>query len=294
MATTVRSILKDHGIHPRKRLGQSFLEDKNIIDKIVRIADIRAHDFVVEIGAGLGLLTEQLALQARHVIAIDVDPRMAAILRARLQDNPQVEIIEQDVLTFDFSSLCNRDKLPDKLKIIGNVPYNISSPILFRLIKYRHYISEMVLLLQKEVADRLTALPGSKEYGIPTVIVDMYAKVTKEMNVPAACFYPPPQVTSSLVKLRTREAPLVRLTDEDFFSRIVKCAFSQRRKTLLNNLRHLARPGVAEADLVRVLNDLGIDGQRRGETLSALEFGRLSNSLSSYVETTYDDLAIRD
>lgn len=286
MTTTVRSILKDYGIHPRKRLGQSFLEDKNIINKIIRIADIRAHDVVVEIGAGLGIMTEQLALQARHVIAIDVDPRMAAILRARLQDKPQVEIIEQDILTFDFSLLCNSDNHADKLKIIGNIPYNISGPILFRLIKYRRQISEMVLLLQKEVADRLTALPGSKEYGIPTVMVDMYTKATKEMNVPAGCFYPPPQVTSSLVKLLTREEPLVRLTDEDFFSRVVKCAFSQRRKTLLNNLRHRAWPGLAEAELVRVLIDLGIDGQRRGETLSALEFGKLSNTLLSYVKTS--------
>lgn len=294
MDTTVRSILKDYGIHPKKRLGQSFLEDKNIISKIVRIADIQAQDIVVEIGAGLGIMTEQLASQARRLIAIDIDPRMTAILRIRLQDKPQVEIIEQDVLTFDFNSLHNNNNPTKKFKIIGNIPYYISSPILFRLIQYRHQISEMLLLMQKEVADRLTAPPGSKEYGIPSVIIGMYAEATTEMTVAASCFYPPPQVTSTLLKLVTRPATLVELADEKFFSQVVRCAFSQRRKTLLNNLRHLACPPLTEAELIRLLNDLGIDGRRRGETLSAVEFGELSNTLLSHIKTAPGNIAIND
>ncbi len=276
--STVRSILKEHHIHPYKRLGQSFLEDKNIINKIIAAANIHDQDIVVEIGAGLGILTAGLAAKARKVFAIDVDPRMAAILRERLREQRNVEIIEKDILTCEFSTFLSATE-PGKLKVIGNIPYNISTQILINLIKYRRYIASMLLLFQREVADRIIALPGTKEYGIPTVIVGMYAVAKREMNVPASCFYPPPQVTSSLLQIAVREKPLVALADDAFFHRIVKMAFSHRRKVLLNNLRVLLNEGYAEEELVLLLNGLGIEGRRRGETLSPGEFGILSNAL---------------
>ncbi len=276
--STVRRILKEHDIHPYKRLGQSFLEDKNIINKIIAAADIHEHDIVVEIGAGLGIMTAGLAAKARKLFAVDVDPRMAAILRERLRDHGNVEIIEKDILTCDFSTFLS-DQNSSKLKIIGNIPYNISTQILIHLIEFRRDIASMLLLFQKEVADRIIALPGTKEYGIPTVIVGMYAVARREMNVPASCFYPPPQVTSSLLNIEVREKPLVALADDDFFRRIVKIAFSHRRKVLLNNLRVLVNEGYAEEELVLLMNGLGIEGRRRGETLSPREFGTLSNAL---------------
>ena len=276
--TTVRSILKDYGIRPRKRLGQSFLEDKNVISKIILAADIQDQDIVVEIGAGLGIMTEILASQAGKVIAIDVDPRMTAILRERLEDHPRVEIMERDVLTFDFSTL-QSDNKGFKLKVIGNIPYNISTPILFHLLAFRRHITAMVLMFQKEVVDRLVASPGTKEYGIPSVLISMFAIPARELNVPASCFYPQPKVASSVIKIVTREKPLIDLADEHFFFRIVKIAFAMRRKTILNNLRAADLPFSSDKEIEILLDQAGIEGRRRGETLSPEEFGRLSNVL---------------
>ena len=274
--TTVRSILKDCGIRPRKHLGQSFLEDKNVINKIILAADIHEQDIVVEIGAGLGIMTEILASQAGKVIAIDVDPRMTVILRERLQYQTRVEIIEKDVLTCDFSAL-QSDGQSSKLKVIGNIPYNISTQILFHLLTFRRHITAMVLMFQKEVVDRLVASPGTKEYGIPSVILAMFAVLSREMNVPASCFYPQPKVASSVIKIVMREKPLVELADEHFFSKIVKIAFAMRRKTILNNLRAADLPFSSDKEIEILLDHAGIEGRRRGETLSAEEFGRLSN-----------------
>lgn len=276
--TTVRKILRDYNILPRKRLGQSFLEDKNIIGKIVDAADLKDDDTVVEIGAGLGIMTELLASQARKVIAIDIDPRMINILQERFKDRPQVSVIERDVLSYDFSSALDGDAR-GKIKIVGNIPYNISTQILFRLVEFRHQISSMVLLFQKEVVDRITASPGGKDYGIPSVIVSLYAHASREMNVPASCFYPQPMVTSSLIKIVMREKPLIEPLDDEFFVRIVKVAFSKRRKTILNNLRSADLPGYSEEKLNLLLKEIDIDGWRRGETLSVAEFVRLSNAL---------------
>ena len=278
--TQVRKILKDCGIRPSKRLGQSFLEDRNIINKITRLSDVCGEDVVVEIGAGLGIMTELLAAKARKVVAIEVDPRMIAILRERLNGLSNVEIIERDILSYDFLSALG-DGATAKLKVVGNVPYNISSQILFHLIGFRRLISSIVLLLQKEVVDRITASPGTKDYGIPSVIVSMYSVATREMNVPASCFYPPPRVESSLLKIVMRQRPVLDLEDEYFFSRIVKTAFARRRKTLLNNLRSASFLCSSEKELNLFLKELGIDGNRRGETLSAEELGRLSNALFS-------------
>ncbi len=282
--TTVRSILKDCGIRPCKRLGQCFLEDKNVIHKIILAADIHDQDIVVEIGAGLGIMTEILASQVGKVIAIDVDPRMTVILRERLQDQPRVEIIEKDVLTCDFSVLQGAGKSA-KLKVIGNIPYNISTQILFHLLAFRRYIISMVLMFQKEVVDRIVASPGTKEYGIPSVLISMFAIPSREMNVPASCFYPQPKVASSVIKIVMREKPLVDLADEHFFFRIVKIAFSMRRKTILNNLRHADLPFSSDKEIEILLKYAGIEGGRRGETLSAEEFGRLSNVFYSALPT---------
>ena len=273
---TVRSILKDCGIRPRKHLGQSFLEDKNIINKIILAADIHEQDIVVEIGAGLGIMTEIMASQAGKVTAIDVDPRMIAVLRERLQNQPRVEIIEKDVLTCDFSAL-RSDGDSAKLKVIGNIPYNISTPILFHLLTFRRHITAMVLMFQKEVVDRLVAFPGNKEYGIPSVIFSLFTTLSREMQVPASCFYPQPKVASSVVKIVVREKPLVELADEQFFFRIVKSSFGMRRKTIWNNLRSAGLPFSSDREIERLLDQAGIEGQRRGETLSPEEFGRLSN-----------------
>jgi len=278
--TTIRKILRDHGIRPLKRLGQSFLEDINIINKIISISNIQEDDTVVEIGAGVGIMTELIAEKVRKIIALDIDPRMVGILRERLAGYHQVDVIKGDVLKYDFSSV-GYELLSRKTKVIGNIPYNISSQILFHLLAYRQHISSMILMFQKELADRLIASPGTKEYGIPTVLVSMYTECFREMVIPRSCFYPEPKVTSAVMKIIIREKPLMDLNDHDFFVKIVKIAFSKRRKTLLNNLRSSPLLGYSEREVVTALKKSGIDGVRRGETLTAEELGKLSNALYS-------------
>jgi 16S rRNA (adenine1518-N6/adenine1519-N6)-dimethyltransferase len=278
--TTIRKILRDHNIRPLKRLGQSFLEDINVINKIISISNIQEDDTVVEIGAGVGIMTELIAKKVRKVIALDIDPRMVDILRERLAGHHQVDVIKGDVLKYDFSSV-GHELLSRKIKVIGNIPYNISSQILFHLLAYRQHISSMILMFQKELADRLIASPGTKEYGIPTVLVSMYTECFREMVIPRSCFYPEPKVTSTVMKIIIREKPLMELNDHDFFVKIVKIAFSKRRKTLLNNLRSSPLLGYSEREVVTALKKSGIDGVRRGETLTAEELGKLSNLLYS-------------
>jgi len=277
---TARKILRDHGIRPLKRLGQSFLEDRNAINKIISISDIREDDVVVEIGAGLGLMTESIAKRARKVIALDIDPKMVGILKERMAPYRHVDIVLADVLEYDFSSAVGELPLR-KIKVIGNIPYNISSQILFRLLAYRDHISSMILMFQKELADRLIAKPGTKSYGVPTVLVSMYLLCSREMVIPRHCFYPQPKVMSSVLKMVMREMPKVDLMDHDFFFKIVKTVFAKRRKTLLNNLRSLDLQGYSDMDVAKALKDSGVDGGRRGETLTAEEIGRLSSALHS-------------
>ena len=276
--TTVRQILKDYGIRPLKRFGQSFLEDKNVIHKILKISEITGEDTVVEIGAGVGIMTELIAKRARNVIALEIDPRMIQILKERLANYHNVDVIQTDVLEYDFLSATS-GLTAQKLTIIGNIPYNISSQILFRLLDYRNHISSMILMFQKELADRFTAFPGTKEYGIPTVLLSMYAECSREMLIPRSCFYPEPKIMSTVLRMVIREIPRVDLQDHDFFVKIVKIVFSKRRKTLLNNLRSLHLLGFSEEDVANALRNAGIDGTRRGETLTAVELGRLCNAL---------------
>ncbi len=278
--TTIRKILRDYRIRPLKRLGQSFLEDRNVINKILKISDIRGDDTVVEIGAGIGIMTEAIAQKAQKVIALEIDPRMIGILNERLAGYHNVDIIQTDVLEYNFSPV-SFESLSKKIKVIGNIPYNISSQILFQLLACRNHISSMILMFQKELADRLIATPGTKEYGIPTVLVSMYAECHREMVIPRSCFYPEPKVMSAVMKMIIREKPLMDLTDHEFFFKIVKIAFSKRRKTLLNNIRNSQELGYSEMDVVTALKKACIDGMRRGETLTAEELGKLSNALRS-------------
>lgn len=274
---TVRSIIRKYDIHPRRNLGQSFLEDKNIIQKIIDLVEINPEDTIVEIGAGLGIMTDYLAAKAGKVIAIDIDQQMISILQERLKHHSQVKIIAKDVLSYDFST-CLSGGTQGKLKIVGNIPYNISTQILFHLLAFRQHIDSMVLMFQKEVVDRIVAFPGTKTYGIPSVFVSMYGIPSREFTVPASCFYPRPSITSAVLKIILREKPFIELADDAFFLRMVKIAFSKRRKTILNNLRLAGLPGCSEEEIEALLKQTGIEGGRRGETLSPEEFGRLSNA----------------
>ncbi len=266
---SVRKMLARYQIHPRKKLGQSFLEDTNIIRRIVDLAEPLENQTIIEIGAGLGQMTEQLAERVGKVIAIEIDPRLAEILRVRFSGNERVDVLEMDVLKFDFSSV----RQERKIKIVGNIPYHISSPILFRLLEYRRSISTMILMFQKELADRIMASPGTKDYGVPSVMVASCARIDCPIKVPPTCSYPAPAVFSSALRSTCRSD--LPIPDKALFAQIVRAAFAQRRKTLWNNLR---RTGLEESNVALIFEGSQIDRTRRAETLSVDEFLRLTKA----------------
>lgn len=274
--TTPKDIIKRYDIKPRKKLGQSFLLDQNIIQKTASAADIDKEDVVVEIGAGIGVLTENLAQRSRKLIAVELDEKLVEILKEKLARYDNAEVYSGDILKFDFNSISNTYNC--KLKVIGNVPYNISSPLIFHLLDSREAISGFILMLQKEVVERLAAVPGKKSYGVPSVLLQMFASVEKMFDVPSSCFYPRPKVESAVIRGTFLEKPLMELSNAVFFTQLVKASFAQRRKMLINNLKNFRLLSeIDEKRIKEILDNAGIDGRRRGETLTVEEFGNLSN-----------------
>jgi 16S rRNA (adenine1518-N6/adenine1519-N6)-dimethyltransferase len=274
--TTPKEIINKYEIKPRKKLGQSFLLDVNIIRKIAAAADISSDDVVVEIGAGIGVLTEDLARRAGKVIAVEIDPKLVEVLKEKLAPYSNAEIHCGDILKYDFKAISKRYK--SKVKVIGNVPYNISSPLIFHLLSFRSVIDGFILMLQKEVVQRLAAVPNNKSYGVPSVLLQMFASVEKIFDVPASCFYPRPKVESAVIRGAFLDKPLMELADTAFFTQLVKASFAQRRKMLFNNLKNSKLlADISEEKIRDVLACVDIDGRRRGETLSVAEFGKLSN-----------------
>ena len=270
---SIRKTLAQYDIRPRKRLGQSFLEDMNMISRIAALVAPAGDETVVEIGSGLGVLTAELAKKAGRVIALEIDPRLIDVLRDRFAGCDRVEIVAGDVLAYDFSSVCPGRRI----KVVGNIPYYISTPILFRLIEYRRAIRSMVLMFQKELAERIMASPGTKKYGIPSVILARYTRIIRGMTVPPTCFYPEPDVVSSVLSFVICEDETTP-EDELLFAMTVRSAFSHRRKTLWNNLR---AAGFTGDSLEQVMKKTGIKGSRRAETLTVDEFRLLTAELAA-------------
>ena len=253
----------------KKSFGQNFLVDKNFVDKIVSAVDLNADDIVVEIGPGRGALTEQLAEQADEVIAVELDRDMAALLREKFAGCKNFRLVEGDAVDLNFSGLLTKKDRPAKL--IANLPYNVSTAILQSLAAQKELFSEMVLMFQREVAERITAAPGTSDRGFLTVIVEANFSVERLFDVPPAAFRPVPKVWSSVVKLLPKS---LKITDEDLFRKLISSGFAQRRKTLLNNLKNQF------PDAVVILENSNIDPTRRAETLTLNEWLDLTRSFS--------------
>lgn len=258
---------------PRKALGQNFLTDQNIIRKILTAADLQSSDQVLEVGPGRGALTALLAERVSRLVAVEFDRDLAALLRQQYQDNPTVLIHEQDVLQVDFAALLGTGAY----KVVANLPYNISTPVLFRFLEQRHRFSRLIVMLQKEVGERLAAEPDCSDYGVLTVLFRQWFEVRREFLVPPGCFFPAPKVDSVVISLVPLANSRVVAGDQALFEKVVRSAFAMRRKTLWNCLKNAA---VAELPAVEAaLLATAIDGQRRGETLSLDEFAALSRAL---------------
>ena len=261
---------------PLKSLGQNFLMDQNIIDKIIRCAAIRSNDAVLEIGPGRGALTGTLAQQAGRLLLVEYDHALAAELATRYHNESRVTVVDADILAIDLAK--ELGNTPATWKVVANLPYNISSQVLFRLLEYRAHFSKLVLMLQKEVAERLVASANCADYGVTTVLLGLWFDMRIEFNVSAGCFHPRPKVDSAVVSFIPLLNPRMEVGSENTFRSVVKGAFAMRRKTLFNCLK--ATKLAAPDDLNGVLEMCNIDGKRRGETLTLEEFASLSRCLS--------------
>jgi len=288
IATPVRTraILEKYGFSFKKSLGQNFLIDLNILKNIVFSAGIDDQTGVIEVGPGIGALTEQLAKSAKKVVAFEIDQRLLPILKDTLSPYNNVEIIHQDILKADVRKTI-QEQFSDvnKIMVVANLPYYITTPIIMKLLEERLPITGLVMMLQKEVADRMSAEPGTKNYGSLSIAVQYYTEAEVVMNVPKTVFIPQPNVDSAVIRLTRRTHPLVSVLNEEFFFTVTKSCFAQRRKTILNNLTSQLPLGKEKKEIIsRILEGLNIDPTRRGETLSIEEFARLSNDLYPHFE----------
>lgn len=275
-----KEILKKFGFSFKKSLGQNFLIDTNILNKIVDNAELSKLSGAIEIGPGIGALTEQLAKRAKSVVAFEIDQRLLPILEETMSPYDNVTIVHQDILKANVGQIIAKHfKDVPHIMVVANLPYYVTTPIIFKLLSDHLPIHGIVVMLQKEVADRIAAKPGTKEYGSLSIAIQYYTEAETVMVVPKSVFVPQPNVDSAVVRLIKREKPAAHVTNEDFFFSLVRACFAQRRKTILNNIIHNL-VGKDEKELIeRALIQTGIDPKRRGESLSLEEFASLSNAL---------------
>jgi 16S rRNA (adenine1518-N6/adenine1519-N6)-dimethyltransferase len=256
----------------KPRLGQHFLFDSEILDRIIDTAGINDDDTIIEIGPGPGTLTVKLLEKAGRVIAIELDRMLYHKLEQRFHGNDKLQLVSGDALKFDFGSV-------GRFKVVSNIPYQITSPLIFELLRNKDLLSSMTLTMQKEVADRIVAVPGSKTYGILSITVQYHTEPAQIFTIPPEAFRPPPKVESSVVRFKILNSPSVNPIDSELYFRIIKTAFNQRRKTIANTLKSLYG-----ANIVEYLISSGIDPKLRPETISPKQFADLSNTIKRFTD----------
>lgn len=283
IATPIRTkeILKKYGFSFKKSLGQNFLIDTNILNRIVDFAELTDNSGAIEIGPGIGALTEQLAKRSKKVTAFEIDQRLLPILADTLSPYDNVKIIHEDILKANVGQVIAEEFTDiQDLMVVANLPYYVTTPIILKLLSENLPIRGIVCMLQKEVADRIAAKPSTKEYGSLSIAIQYYTTAETVMIVPKTVFMPQPNVDSAVIRLTKREKPIVEVRDEDFLFTITRASFAQRRKTILNNLSSQLPDGKAKKEkIIEALEQTGIDPTRRGETLTIQEFGHLSDAL---------------
>ena len=272
-------VLKKYNFVFQKRFGQNFLIDTHVLEKIVRAADITKEDYVLEIGPGIGTLTQYLAEAAGGVTAVEIDKSLIPILDDTLHGFENVEVINQDILKFDINALVKEKNGGKPIKVVANLPYYITTPIIMALFENQIPIHSITIMVQKEVADRMKVGPGTKDYGALSLAVQYYAKPEIIAQVPQNCFMPRPKVGSTVIQLIRHEEPPVQVENEEKMFALIRASFNQRRKTLLNGLRNCREFNLSKEVIEEALNICGFPLNVRGETLSLEDFGRLSDCL---------------
>lgn len=275
----VKEILKESGFRFSKSLGQNFLVDENVLSDIINGACITKDTNVIEIGPGFGTLTQQLCLNAKKVVAVEIDSTVIPVLKQNTAEFNNLSVINADILKTDINKLVENEFGGETVKIAANLPYYITTPIIMGLIEQELPISDIVVMIQKEVADRIAAKPSAKDYGALTVAVNFYSVPQIIVNVPPSSFIPQPKVSSSVIKLQLRDKPPVDVKDKKMFFKVVKASFGQRRKTLLNALSNSPSFAMGKDEISKMLESISIDGRRRGETLNMDEFANIANNI---------------
>lgn len=277
-------LVKKHGFKFTKSLGQNFLIDDNIVDKIVAGAGIGPEDKIIEVGPGIGTLTREMASRAQNLMAVEIDKNLIPILEDTLGDYDNVKIVNEDIIKADIRGLIDENLGGGPVKLVANLPYYITTPIIMRFLEENINVTDIVVMVQKEVAERMNAQPGGKDFGALSVAVQYYCDTEIIAKVPRHLFVPQPNVDSIVIALRVRPERKYKVDDEDLYFKVVKAAFGQRRKTLLNSISSMGN--LAKDQVKEALEEAGIDPKRRGETLSLDEFAILSNVIGNKLKET--------
>ena len=277
--TETKAVLDMFGFSFAKKYGQNFLIDGNIVSNIVKNAGITKEDTVLEIGPGIGTMTQVLCEQAKNVIAVEIDKRLINVLTFTLRDYDNVTVINSDILKCNIEELCKQYSSNGRLKVVANLPYYITTPIIMELLEKNNnsVIESITVMIQKEVAERLGAEPGNKDYGAITLSINYYSDANIVMTVPASCFMPRPNVDSAVIRMDIYDKPPVATKDEVKMFKVIKAAFSQRRKTLVNSVS--SSTDIAKETILKSLNEMGLSESVRGETLSLEQFAELSDRI---------------
>lgn len=279
--TNTIAVLNRYGFSFQKKFGQNFLIDENVVEKIVRDAGVTKDDFVLEIGSGIGTMTQILCENAREVVAVEIDDKLIPILTEdTLSWYDNVTVIHEDILKLDIVKLANERNGGKPIKVVANLPYYITTPIIMGLFESHVPLDSITIMVQKEVADRMQVGPGTKDYGALSLAVQYYAKPQILLNVPASCFMPRPNVDSAVIQLTRYEKPPVEVADEHLMFRLIRASFNQRRKTMTNSVGNSPELSVSKEQMAAALEKCGLSATVRGEALTLAQFAELANVLS--------------
>ncbi len=281
LAYKTKQIIKHYEFNFKKNFGQNFLVDERVLDKIISAADIGENDLVIEVGPGIGTLTQAMAKKAGRVISVEIDKALVPILEELLSDYDNVEIINEDILKVDINDIISA--YPGMtVKMVANLPYNITTPIIMNILEKHIPMESLTVMIQKEVAYRMNALPSTKDYGSLSLVTQYYCRPYLVANVPQNCFMPRPNVDSAVIKLTILDRPEVEVKDEQFMFLFIKSAFAQRRKTLVNCIYNSSITSLDKEGLASVLKEFGYDVRVRGESLSLSDYALLSDRMLEY------------